>query len=135
MKYCTKCGEQMSNKATACPKCGCTPIDKKTSKSKKRANPSPITYCTKCGGRISIKAIICPHCGCFSIGRKTLKNPNDKINLGLCLVALLIPLFGLIYWPVKHKEFPEKAQAVGIMSVVSSAFWFAVSHGLIHFIF
>jgi hypothetical protein len=64
------------------------------------------------------------------IGKKTLKNPNDKINLGLCLVSFLIPLFGLIYWLVKYKEVPEKAQAIGIMAVISLTIFWSMANGI-----
>ena len=130
MKFCTKCGEQIANRETVCPSCGYELNDRKASKSKKRTDSYPMIYCTKCGGRVSRKSIFCPYCGCFSLGKKTLKNPNDKINLGLCLVAFLFPPFGLIYWPVMHKEVPEKAQAVGVMSVISLAIYFAMANGL-----
>ena len=126
MKYCVKCGNQLKNKANTCPNCGCGALNKKELKKK---SVYPKVYCAKCGGTLSKNTILCSYCGCFSIGRKTIKNPNDKIDLGLCLVAFLFPLFGLIYWPVKHKELPEKAQAVGVMAVVSLALVYATSIG------
>ena len=128
MKYCVKCGKPMANKETTCPNCNCISIDRKAFK--KSAALTPMIYCTKCGGKVHHKSIFCPYCGCFSIGKKTLKNPNDRISLGLCLVAFLMPLFGLIYWPLKHKELPEKAQAVGIMAVISATIFWAISNGI-----
>jgi hypothetical protein len=130
MKYCVKCGEQLKNKETVCPNCGCAAIDQKAIQKKACATNSPKIYCTKCGGTVHKKSIFCPFCGCFSVGKKTLKNPNDKISLGLCLVAFLMPLFGLIYWPLKHKELPEKAQAVGIMAVISATIFWAIANGV-----
>ena len=129
MKYCVKCGNQLKNKENTCPNCGYGTLDKKELNRKKKKSVYPKVYCTKCGGTLSKNTFLCTYCGCFSIGKKTIKNPNDKINLGLCLVAFLCPLFGLIYWPVKHKELPEKAQAVGVMAVVSLALVYATSIG------
>ncbi len=105
-----------------CPTCGYAVKVKKSffATEEKKSLPRSRAYCKNCGGRVDNKAIICPNCNRFSIGKKTLTNPNDKVSLGLCLVALLVPLFGLIYWPLKHKEMPEKAQAVGVISVVSA---------------
>lgn len=124
----------MKNKATVCPTCGRSIYAKNSffATIKQNSTPRATAYCTKCGGRVSNKAVFCPNCNRFSIGKKTLKNPNDKIDLGLCLVAFLIPLFGLIYWPKKYKEVPEKAQAVGIMAVISAVLFMALMYGVIN---
>lgn len=124
----------MRNKATVCPTCGHSINAKRSffAAIKKTPTQRATAYCTKCGGKVGNKAIFCPNCNCFSIGKKTLKNPNDKIDLGLCLIAFLIPLFGLIYWPVNHEDVPEKAQAVGIMSVISAVLFWALTYGIIN---
>lgn len=76
-------------------------------------------YCTKCGGRVSDHALFCPNCGCFSIGKKSTKNPFDKINIGLCLIPLLLsPLVGFIYWGVQRKKKPRCAKAMGIAAII-----------------
>ena len=82
-------------------------------------------YCTKCGKELIDEAVVCPGCGCAVATPNNTQqyqaNPNDIPNVGLCILAALIPLFGFIYWPVKHRESPKKAQACGITSIVSWA--------------
>ena len=70
-------------------------------------------------------AILCPHCGCaVENSNISRKNESDEISVGLCILAFLIPLFGVIYWPVKSKETPIKAQACGITALISWALGF-----------
>ena len=75
-------------------------------------------FCTKCGHELVDEAVVCTNCGCAVVNEvKTEK--EDKVSIGLCVLAVLIPLFGIIYWPVKHKETPKRAQAVGITAIIS----------------
>lgn len=87
-------------------------------------------YCTKCGKELFDEAVICPQCGCATNPTPTAAKPttpaNDEISIGLCILAALIPLFGFIYWPLKHKETPKKAQACGITAIVSWAICFVI---------
>ena len=86
-------------------------------------------FCTRCGKELFDEAVICPNCGC-STGNsnisKVVNSENDQANVGLCILAALIPLFGFIYWPVKHKESPKKAQACGITAIIAWAIWFVI---------
>ena len=77
-------------------------------------------FCSKCGKEVLDEAVVCPNCGC------SVANPgihqhlyDDEVNGGLCVLSALIPLFGIIYWPLKYKETPVKAQACGITAIVS----------------
>lgn len=72
-------------------------------------------FCSKCGKEIHDEAVVCPHCGCAVTDAPV----KDQINIGFCVLAALIPLFGVIYWPVKHKETPKAARAVGITAIVA----------------
>ena len=73
-------------------------------------------FCTRCGKELVDDAIVCTGCGCSV----TNKNSGvDQINVWLCVLAFFIPLFGFIYWPVKHKETPIKARACGITAIIS----------------
>ncbi len=77
-------------------------------------------FCSKCGKEILDEAIVCPNCGCAVVNPNTPQQlADDRVNIGLCVLAALIPLFGIIYWPVKHKESPKKAQACGITAIIS----------------
>ncbi len=86
-------------------------------------------FCTKCGKEIFDEAVICPHCGCSTESNNTSKKVNsedDQVSVGLCILAALIPLFGIIYWPVKHKEAPRRARACGVTAIVSWAVSFVL---------
>lgn len=77
-------------------------------------------YCSKCGKEIMDEAVICPNCGCAVASNKAGKSVEpDEVNVGLCILAALIPLFGLIYWAVKHSDAPRGAKAVGVTALVS----------------
>ena len=78
-------------------------------------------FCSKCGKEIMDEAVICPGCGCAVSDSPVAAKPAvaDEVNIGLCVLSFFIPLFGVIYWPLKHKETPVKAKACGIVGLVS----------------
>ncbi len=85
-------------------------------------------FCSKCGKEIVDEAIVCPSCGCAVVSPNVPQQvTGDEISVGLCILAALIPLFGIIYWPVKHKETPKKAKACGITAIVSWGISFLIS--------
>ena len=73
--------------------------------------------CTKCGRECADDAATCLNCG----ARLANFAVADQICVGRCVLAALIPLFGFIYWPLKHKETPRRARACGITAIVSWA--------------
>ena len=78
-------------------------------------------FCSKCGKEIHDEAVVCIHCGCEVVNTKAADveaKEEDKVSVGLCILSFLIPLFGIIYWPLKHKSTPNKAQACGITAIV-----------------
>ena len=84
-------------------------------------------YCTHCGKEIMDEAVICPGCGCATEKTMTQPQADDTVSVGLCVLSALIPLFGIIYWPVKHKETPKKAKACGITAIIAWAVSFVMS--------
>ena len=78
-------------------------------------------FCTKCGKELMDEAVVCTNCGCAVTANMAQpgKNDADEVSVGLCVLAALIPLFGVIYWPLKHKETPKRAKACGITALVS----------------
>lgn len=86
-------------------------------------------FCSKCGKEILDEAVVCPGCGCAVVNAPqpaqaqyqgyTQPPVADEVSVGLCVLSALIPLFGVIYWPLKHKETPKKAKACGITALVS----------------
>ena len=73
-------------------------------------------YCQSCGAEVNENAAVCVKCGC-SIQQE--KKIDDSVSVGLVILAVLIPLFGIIYWPVKAKDRPNCARACGIASIIS----------------
>ena len=85
-------------------------------------------FCSKCGKEILDEAVICPHCGCAvaNFQSKVAEVVEDNISVGLCVLSALIPLVGLIYWPVQHKKTPRRARACGITAIISWAIAFII---------
>ena len=81
-------------------------------------------FCSKCGKELIDDAIICTGCGCAVVSPPT--SYNDTVSVGLCILAALIPLFGFIYWPVKHKESPKRARACGVTAICAWAICFVI---------
>lgn len=83
-------------------------------------------FCQHCGKEIMEEAVICPGCGCsVQSGNNTqVAEVDESISAGLVVLAVLIPLFGIIYWPVKAKTRPKCAKACGIAAIISWAVYF-----------
>ena len=62
------------------------------------------------------EAVICPGCGCAVEGAPVAE--EDKVSVGLCILAFFVPIFGIIYWPVTHRRSPKRARACGITAIV-----------------
>lgn len=73
-------------------------------------------YCQHCGKQLLNEAVICPGCGCFVQAETHI---DGSVSVGLVILAILIPLFGIIYWPVKAKTRPKCARACGIAAIIS----------------
>lgn len=81
-------------------------------------------FCSKCGKQILDEAIVCMGCGCpieNSSSSMSLfgERETDVVSVGLCILSAFIPLFGIIYWAVKHRDTPKRARACGITGIVS----------------
>ena len=87
-------------------------------------------FCSHCGKEIADEAVVCPGCGCATgkpMTASEVPQEEDKVSVGLCVLAALIPLFGFIYWPVKHKATPKKARACGITAIIAWVVSFVIS--------
>lgn len=83
-------------------------------------------FCSKCGNEVMEEAVICPKCGCSLTNtinglqqNNTNNNVEDKANGGLIALSILIPIVGVILWPVKHKETPKAAMTYGLCGIIS----------------
>ena len=77
-------------------------------------------YCHNCGTEVNDMAVVCVKCGC-ALGQANVQNKevDNTVSVGLVILSVLIPLFGIIYWPVKAKERPKCAQTCGIAALIS----------------
>ena len=78
-------------------------------------------FCQHCGKEIMDEAVICPGCGCSvqTTNNNQAVEVDTSVSVGLVILAVLIPLFGIIYWPVKAKVRPKCALACGIAAIIS----------------
>ena len=84
-------------------------------------------YCKKCGHELIDEAVVCTNCGCAT-NEAAFKEATgeDKAKAGLIVLSILLPIVGVILWPVKHKETPKAAQTYGIAGIVSWIVWAVV---------
>ena len=76
-------------------------------------------YCWNCGCEINNNAVICVRCGCPSTQLNQMNEIDDSVNAGLVILAVLIPLFGWIYWADQAKARPKCAKTCGISATIS----------------
>ena len=88
-------------------------------------------FCQNCGAEINDNAVVCVKCGSSVKPANQVTEVDNSVSVGLVILAVLIPLFGIIYWPVKAKSRPKCAQACGIAAIISwaVAFLFIVLAG------
>ena len=77
-------------------------------------------YCQKCGSTVAEGTVTCTNCGCMVAD-------EDKVNVGLIILSILIPIAGVILWPVKHKKTPKAARIYGLTGITAWAVSFVLS--------
>lgn len=91
-------------------------------------------FCQHCGKEVMNEAVICPGCGCpiQSANNMQTNAVDNSVSVGLVILSVLIPLVGIIYWPVKAKTRPKCAKACGIAGLISWAvsFIFLMATGM-----
>lgn len=79
-------------------------------------------YCSKCGKEIMDEALICPECGCVqeSIvqGKNASQTKESSNNIGWSILGFLVPIAGLILYPVWKETSPTKAKAAGVGALI-----------------
>ena len=84
-------------------------------------------FCQHCGAEIKDEAVICVKCGCSVATNNTaVEEVDDSVSAGFVVLSVLIPLFGIIYWPVNAKKRPKCAKACGIAALISWAVSFVI---------
>lgn len=75
-------------------------------------------YCQNCGAEVYENAVVCMKCGC-AVNNAKIITVDESVSVGLVVLAVFIPLFGFIYWPVKASTRPKCAKTCGIASIIS----------------
>ena len=77
-------------------------------------------YCSQCGQALRDDAIFCSNCGYAAATTGMPQHvSDDHVSVGLCVLSVLIPLVGFIYWGIERKKRPNRAKACGIAGLVS----------------
>lgn len=94
-------------------------------------------YCKYCGEKIYPSALICPHCG--SSTGKTIPVSlmiEDKKNIGLNVLSLISPLFGIFGYLIFKDKLPKMTKSmrnfaiIGIISLIAFFFLIGVTSEL-----
>ena len=83
-----------------------------------------VSYCTNCGHKMDAEANNSNN----SNNANTVETapvqpaapaPEDKANIGLCILSVFIPLVGIILWIAQHKQTPKAARTYGLCGIIS----------------
>lgn len=94
-------------------------------------------YCKYCGEKIYPSALICPHCG--SATGKTIPVSlmiEDKKNIGLNVLSLISPLFGIFGYLIFKDKLPKMTKSmrnfaiIGIVCLIALFFLIGVTSEL-----
>ncbi len=79
-------------------------------------------FCQHCGKQLVDEAVVCIECGCFVQSTPVAQQTgvDNSVSAGLVILAVLIPLFGIIYWGVQAKTRPKCAKACGVAAIISA---------------
>lgn len=109
MNRCPDCNKKLRRDPNSCPRCGWKKAKFNFSFFKKKQATG---VCQNCGKAFYNNETECPRCGWKN------KNKEDRISFGLCLISLLIPLFGITYWIAEAHERPRRARACGLTAIL-----------------
>ena len=74
-------------------------------------------FCSHCGKEVMSDALVCPNCGC-PIDSASKQHEDDKPDLAHNILALLIPIVGLIMFCVMFSKTPTKAKSIGLCALI-----------------
>lgn len=101
---CSNCGEEISDRARKCPKCGCI-IQK----------PKVTKICEECGTELEDGTKICPKCGCpvpaSDAEKKRKKKKNTIIITASIITVILLIVVAVCIHSMIEKKQEEKAAA------------------------
>lgn len=142
---CPECGEQISDKALSCPKCGCPRSEfskeknedgEKISNISAEGKNSQNVRCLNCGRKIPANSLLCPHCGYKNLLRKdnttntnhsqqeTNKIPFFQKIWFIVLACIFIPPVGIILiWISKKPKFILGRVLLTLLLCFWTLFW------------
>jgi len=77
-------------------------------------------FCTNCGEKHEVGQHVCLKCGKLlgEAPQQTVYAEDDRSNVGLNILAFLIPIVGLIMWAIMNKKTPIKAKNIGMWALI-----------------
>lgn len=77
-------------------------------------------YCPKCGKQLPDNSRFCPGCGA-SVNPTSQPTvlPSQSVNAGFCVLSVLFPVVGLIFFIIWQREKPKQSKACGICALVA----------------
>lgn len=126
MKTCPNCGEMNGEANDKCYKCGADLSER---------------YCTYCDKVYSSKTHTCPACGsptvvydAFTMKKQTYNNSSDYVDTWMYVLAVLIPLVGLILGCIqigKNNSTGGRNLIIAfiVSSVVCTIIWYIAVYG------
>ena len=82
-------------------------------------------YCENCGNEVMENAVVCPKCN--------EKIFNDSPAPKMCLLAVLIPIAGIIFGFINLKSKPQAAKVYIFVSIAAVFVWSFIVLGLCSF--
>ena len=77
-------------------------------------------YCPKCGKQLPDNSRFCPGCGAsFNPTSQPTVLPSQSVNAGFCVLSVLFPVVGLIFFIIWQREKPKQSKACGICALVA----------------
>lgn len=116
---CEECGNDMSDRAKACPSCG---------------RENNFIFCRECGKKLSSRAFICPECGCAinanAISTNNVEDDKHGIAVAGVICSFLVPLLGLIFGIIAlnaNKGKSNSSKTMGLIAVIISIVSWVIS--------
>lgn len=78
MKFCSKCGKELSDDTSFCPECGCPANGAPSQNTSCENYYTRYKFCSKCGNKMLEEAVICPSCGCAATDANTQEQSKSS---------------------------------------------------------
>lgn len=106
--YCTKCGNQISDEAVICPRCGCI-ANKTAYDAAFNAVSQEITQNNIYSQSDQNKLGYSPN----------VQEDKDVTNIAFCVLSFFLPFFGIILYAADHRKAPKSTKKYLICSLIN----------------